>query len=129
MIAVAVIASACAFAVARSVGGPGSPAGLTAGLIGVVSLVGLLPILVGSAERFGLAVLGASMARLLLAMFAAVILTEIGDFASRPIWLGVITGAGLALIAETTIAITILTSIDRKTAGNTAAHPESSTTC
>lgn len=127
MVAVAVVASACAFVVARAVGEADGPAVLTAGVIGVVSLVGLLPILVQSAEHFGLAVLGASMARLLLAMFAAVVLTEVGSAPSRPVWLGVVAGAGLALIAEATIAIAILSSIERKKAGQPGA--ESSTTC
>jgi hypothetical protein len=127
MVGVAVAASACAFAVARAVGGIDSPAVLTAGVIGVVSLVGLLPILVRSAEHFGLAVLGASVARLLLAMFAAVVLTEVGGAASRPVWLGVVAGSGLALVAEATLAVVILSSMERQKAGQPGA--ESSTTC
>jgi len=126
-LAVAAMATACAFAVARGVGGPDAPAPVVAGLVGVVSLVGLLPILVRQAEHFGMAVLGASIARMLLAMFAAVMLTEVGGLDSKPVWLGVVAGAGLMLVVESAAAIAVLSSIERKKAGGAGA--ESSTTC
>lgn len=126
-LAVAALATGCAFAVARTTGGPDAPAVAVAGLVGVVSLIGLLPVLVRSAQSFGIAVLGASVARLLLAMFASVMLTEVGGMASRPVWLGVVAGAGLMLVAESAAAIAILSSIERKKAG--VAGAESSTTC
>ena len=127
MLVTAVFASAFSYLAAHLSGGANAPAMQTAGLILVVSLIGLLPVLVKSSEHFGLAVLGASVARLLLAMFAAFILTEVGGLANKPVWLGVIAGAGLTLIVETTAVIMILSSIERKKAGMTGA--ESSTTC
>ncbi len=127
MLATGIVASACAFAAARMVGSPTTPALQISGLIFAVSLLGLLPVLVRSAESFGLAVLGASVARMLLAMFAALILTQVGSFEARPVWLGVVTGAGLMLLVESIAAITILLSIERKKAGHPGA--ESSSTC
>ena len=91
-------------------------------------MLGLLPVLVRSAEYFGMAVLGASVARMLLAMFAALILTEVGNFESRPVWLGVVTGAGLMLLIESTVAIAILMSMERKKADGSVGV-ESSSTC
>jgi heme A synthase len=126
-LAVAAVATACAFVVARATGGSDAPASVVAGLVGVVSLLGLLPVLVRKAEYFGMAVLGASIARMLLAMFAAVMLTEVGGLESRPVWLGVVAGAGLMLVAESAGAIAVLSSIERKKAG--LAGAESSSTC
>ncbi len=132
MLIVAAISTALAFAAARSVASQGPAVLQTTALIAAVSLIGLLPVLVNSAQRFGLAVLGASMARWLLAMFAAVILTEVVGIESRPVWFGVIAGAGFGLIAETTIAIAVLSSMERKKTTTTTAlptHSEPSTTC
>jgi len=133
MLAVTVVTSVCAFAVARVTGGPDAPAFIAAGLVGTVSLVGLLPVMVRAVEHFGLAVLGVSMARILLALLGAVILTELGGVESRPLWLAVVAGAGIALFAESIAAIVILSSIERKRAAirtlNPPLGPESTTTC
>lgn len=137
MLAVTVVTSACAFAVARVTGGPDAPALVAAGLVGVVSLVGLLPAMVRAVEHFGLAVLGASMARILLAMLGAVVLTQLGGVESRPLWLAVVAGAGIALFAESVAAIVILSSVERKKASSRTSNPtptpplgpESTTTC
>ena len=128
MLAAGVLASACAFAAASAVGGENAPALQTSALVFVVSMLGLLPVLVRSSEYFGMAVLGASVARMLLAMFAALILTEVGNFESRPVWLGVVTGAGLMLLIESTVAIAILMSMERKKADGSVGV-ESSSTC
>ncbi len=125
MLVAGVVASACAFAAARAGGGPDAPALQIAAIVFAVSLIGLLPVLVRSAEIFGLAVLGASVTRLLVAMFVAVVLTQIGTFEARPVWLGVVTGAGLLLVAESVAAITILLSIERKKAGSAGMEPGS----
>ncbi|MCA9272954.1 MAG: hypothetical protein KDA31_07915 [Phycisphaerales bacterium] len=128
MLAAGAVASICAFAAANAVGSENAPALQTASLIFVVSMLGLLPVLVRKAEYFGMAVLGASVARMLLAMFAALILTEVGNFESRPVWLGVVTGAGLMLLVESTAAIAILMSMERKKADKPVGV-ESSSTC
>ncbi|MFI4873072.1 MAG: hypothetical protein ACIARQ_14755 [Phycisphaerales bacterium JB061] len=127
MLGAALAAGGCAYAVAHFTGGPDTPTLMIAVLVAVVSLLGLLPILVRSAEYFGMAVLGASMARLLLAMFAAMILTEVSGVQSRPVWLATVAGMGLTLIVESASATMILLSIERKKAGATSL--ESSTTC
>lgn len=126
MVLVGLTASAAAFAAARAVGGPEAPALEPALLIAGVSVLGLLPVLVRSAERFGLAVLGASVFRLLLAMFGALVLTEVSGLESRPVWLGVVAGAGLMLTAETAAAVAILASLERKKAGLAGVEPGSS---
>jgi hypothetical protein len=127
MLVAAIAAGCCAFAVAHFTGGPDTPTFMIAILVAVVSLLGLLPVLVRSADYFGMAVLGASMARLLLAMFAALILTEVSGHESRPVWLATVAGVGLMLIVESASATLILLSIERKKAGTSSL--ESSTTC
>lgn len=126
MVLVGLTATAVAFVAARAVGGPEAPALEPALLVAGVSVLGLLPVLVRSAERFGLAVLGASVFRLLLAMFGALVLTEVSGLESRPVWLGVVAGAGLMLMAETAAAVAILASLERKKAGLAGVEPGSS---
>lgn len=95
---------------------------LVAMLVASVSLVSLLPALVTRAERFGLAVLGSSIARMLLGMFAALILTQVGDAPSRPVWLGTVAGLGLILVIESILAIAVLSYLERlKSAGRDVA--------
>lgn len=123
MLGASALATLAAFLVARAAGGADGPALQTGALIAGVSLLGLLPVLVRSAETFGLAVLGASVARLLVALFGAVLLTEVAGAESRPVWLGVVTGAGLMLLIESAGAIAILMSLERKKAGHPGAEP------
>lgn len=95
---------------------------LVAVLVASVSLVGLLPALVTRAERFGLAVLGSSIGRMLLGMFAALILTQVGDAPARPVWLGTVAGLGLILVIESILAIAVLSYLERlKSAGRDVA--------
>ena len=95
---------------------------LVAVLVASVSLIGLLPALVTRPERFGLAVLGSSIGRMLLGMFAALMLTQVGDAAPRPVWLGTIAGLGLILVIESILAIAVLSYLERlKSAGRDAA--------
>ena len=95
---------------------------LVAMLVASVSLVGLLPALVTRAERFGLAVLGSSIGRMLLGMFAALILTQVGDAPARPVWLGTVAGLGVILVIESILAIAVLSYLERlKSAGRDVA--------
>ncbi|MFG0241616.1 MAG: hypothetical protein ACF8R9_02395 [Phycisphaerales bacterium JB054] len=137
MLAAIVLASAFAFVVATRLeetaaarlaesGTETAPADsvavLVAMLVASVSLVGLLPALVTRAERFGLAVLGSSIGRMLLGMFAALILTQVGDAPSRPVWLGTVAGLGLILVIESILAIAVLSYLERlKSAGRDVA--------
>lgn len=95
---------------------------LVAMLVASVSLVSLLPALVTRPERFGMAVLGASIARMLLGMFAALMVTQVGDAPSRPVWLGAVAGLGLILVVESILAIAVLSHLERlKSAGRASA--------
>lgn len=127
MLGASLVAGALAFGSAHLMGGSGTPAIVTGALVGFVSLLSLLPGLVRSPESFGTAALCASVARLLLVMFGALVLTEVGGFPSKPVWLGVVLGAGLMLIVETASVVTILLSIERQKAGTPGV--ESSPSC
>lgn len=113
-LAAGALAAIAAYAVARASAGPAAPALQPAALIAALSILGLLPVLVRSAQNFGLAVLGASILRLMLALFGALILTEVAHLDTRPVWLALVTGAGIMLVAETAAAIAILTALERK---------------
>jgi hypothetical protein len=114
----------------RVVADGGAPLGLIGALVGTVSAVGLVPVLVGTSERFGLAVMGVSVARLLLGCFAALMLTSLGDAPARPVWLGVASGLGVVLLAESVLAIVVLSQVERiKAAGALPAGVESSQAC
>jgi hypothetical protein len=99
-----------------------SNAPLVAMLVASVSLVSLLPALITRPERFGLAVLGCSIGRMLLGMFAALMLTQVGDAPARPVWLGTVAGLGLILVIESILAIVVLSHLERlKAAGRDTA--------
>ena len=103
---------------------------LVAALVASVSLVGLLPALVTRAQYFGLAVLGSSVARMLLGMFAALMLTQVGDAAARPVWLGSVAGLGVILVVESILAITVLSYLERlRSAGPVAVGMEPNQAC
>ncbi len=103
---------------------------LVTALVASVSLVGLLPALVTRAQYFGLAVLGSSVARMLLGMFAALMLTQVGDAAARPVWLGSVAGLGLILVIESILAIAVLSHLERlRSAGPVAVGMEPNQAC
>lgn len=109
----AVLATGCAWFVASGIGG--SEAALPAAAITAgACAVGLLPALVGSATHFGVYVMAASVTRLLLVIFAAVLLTEVGGLPRRPLWLGAASGAAIALVAESILSIAVIASMQRR---------------
>lgn len=99
---------------ACSLAGAGSSTLLATGIaLMVLGGVGLAPVLLSSlvpADRWGLLVLGASVARTLLAIAAVLTLVEIGGFARRPVVLGVLSGALVMLVLE---AITAVRNLNR----------------
>ncbi|QKK08181.1 MAG: hypothetical protein HND58_08335 [Planctomycetota bacterium] len=59
---------------------------------------------------------------MLLGMFAALILTQVGDAPARPVWLGTVAGLGLILVIESILAIAVLSYLERlKSAGRDVA--------
>lgn len=80
-------------------------------LIGVT--ISFAPAVIGrKSEIFGMAVLAASIARMLTAMGIVVIAAHTLDLPRKPIGVGVGAGLLLALIAEVILALSILTRAD-----------------
>ncbi|MCC6678995.1 MAG: hypothetical protein IT436_17860 [Phycisphaerales bacterium] len=120
MLAVIGLGTAAAFGIAVSLGGPARIAGLAAGIVAAASLVSLLPGLLHlKAENWGLAVLGASMARMLLVL--AVGFAADPDGGRRAFWMGLVAGAVVVLVAETGLTVSTLQKLEREKRSSPAA--------
>jgi hypothetical protein len=113
--AAAILAGA---AITLGLGGDWHTAMLAAAAIGVGAIATFLPVVFtgggsGGAGNFGVHVLIASMVRALLILSIAVYFTQTRDLPKRPFWVGAATGAGFILIVESTLAISILSRIER----------------
>lgn len=112
MLAAIGLGAAVAFATGLALDGSSRTAGMSAAIVAVASLVSLLPgLLQLRAENWGLAVLGASMARVLLVIAIGFAAGPAGD--RRAFWLGLVAGAVVVLIAETSLAISALQRMER----------------
>lgn len=135
MLCAALAATACAWFVAGRVAlGEQASAAAAAAVVGGACVVGFLPAFLGGAGRFGVMVLAASVGRLLLVLIGATLLTEIAGHPRRPVWIGAASGAAIALIIESVLAIKILVAIERsrhsgKAGGPSPAEQESGVTC
>jgi hypothetical protein len=103
-------------AVTAVLGGDGQAIVIASSALAVGLGLSLAPVLVGvRMEGFGMAVVAASGARLLVALGIVVIAAVSMDLPRRPIGLGVGAGLLLSLVAETILAMAILSRVNRKT--------------
>ena len=112
----AVVSVAAAFGVAIALGGDSRAAGFAAAAVAVASLASFLPSLIqtrGGAAGFGMLIFGASIARIFLLMIAVLAVDNSGTVDRRPFVLGVLVGAAVTLVIETTAAVVILKKLDR----------------
>lgn len=114
MLLFSVLGVACAYLVAALLGGETDAALAAAAVVAGAALVGFIPAIIGTAEHFGVAVLMASVGRLLIVLIAGLVLTQLGDAPKRPLWLGAVSGAVLILIAESAISIAVISAMDRR---------------
>lgn len=116
MALVGAVSLAASAAVCAYLGGDGQTIVIGALALAVGVLISLAPIIVNvPAHSFGIAVVGASGARMLVAMTVVVIATAVLDLPRRPLGLGVGTGLLMSLIAETLLALAVLSRVNRKT--------------
>jgi len=88
-----------------------SLAGLTIGIA-----IALAPVIIDvKSHSFGMAVVAASGARMLVALAVVMIGTMALDLPRKPIGLGVGAGLLLALVAETILAMSVVSRVNRKT--------------
>ncbi|MBK7404705.1 MAG: hypothetical protein IPJ41_08735 [Phycisphaerales bacterium] len=126
---IAILAAGCAFVASAAVDDHTRAPVITAVLVGALSLTGLLPSLTHTTERFGLAVLGASILRMIALLAGAVVLTELAGQPNRPVWFGMLAGAVTALVAESAIAVAVLSAAERRKHGAASLAQESNPTC
>jgi len=123
MACVCVLALAASAAAANALGADSHTLTMALAAIAIGSLPTFFPLLftrqTGRETNFGLVVFFASGARLLLIVATALLFSQMSDLAGRPFWIGVMTGAGLILIIESTAAIWILSKIERSKASPT----------
>lgn len=113
MAAVIALGAALAFAIAAALGSGERTAGLAAAVVGAGSLISLAPGLLRlRAEHWGLAVMGASAARMLMVLAIGLAADPAGA-GRRGFWMGLVAGAVAVLIAETALAVTTLQRIER----------------
>lgn len=102
--------------VAAVLGGDGQSIGIIAGAMITGMGVSLAPVIVGvKQEFFGVSVLAAGGARMLIVLAIVMIAAMTLGLENRPIGLGAGAGLLLNLIAETVLAMAILSRVDRKT--------------
>lgn len=113
MAGVIAMGAATAMGVALALGGPARIGGLAAGVVAAASLVSLLPALLHlKPENWGLAVFGASTARMLLVLAVGFAVDPSGD--RQAFWMGLVAGAVVVLIAETGLAVSALQKFERE---------------
>jgi len=97
-------------------GGDGQAIVVGSGALTVGILISLAPVIIGvKMESFGIAVVAASGARMLVALAIVVIASAAMDLPRKPVGLGVGAGLLISLIAETMLAMMILSRVNRRT--------------
>ena len=112
MLGVTALAAASAWAVA----GGGQAGRLAVVVLLIASTATLLPAVLGpvlGAARWGVGVLAASGVRTLLVLFGGLAVDLATDAPRRPMWLGIVVGAGVVLAAETWAAILAVQRMER----------------
>jgi hypothetical protein len=120
MTAIGALGAVCAGVVAiamRGTGGTPTAAGLVALVAAVVSILPAVQSFPAPASRWGLSVLGAGMARMLVGMLIGLFVINGSDLQPRPFWIGLASGLGVMLALEVMFAISVL----RKTVNRSGA--------
>lgn len=116
MALVGAVSLAVSAAITAYLGGDGQTIVIGASALAVGILISLAPIIINiPTHSFGIAVVAASGARMLVAMAVVVIATAVLDLPRRPLGLGVGAGLLMSLIAETLLALAVLSRVNRKT--------------
>lgn len=125
---VCLIAVGASAGIASAMRGDSGTVLLAAASVGIGAIATFLPVLFGGrtkagAENFGLLVLFASGARTLLIMAVALFFSQTREIVKAPFWVGTMSGAGVILVIESIVSITILSRLERlKTAQSSAAQ-------
>lgn len=121
MLAVSLAAIAAAAGIARSMGGDGRTTTLAAAAVAIGSVATFLPILLGRRSKdagagmgnFGVLVLVASVTRTLLILSAALLFDQTRQLVRPALWIGAMGGAVIVLVAESAVAIALLSRLER----------------
>ncbi len=116
MVVIGALAMVAAGLISVVLGGDGQAIVIGSSALAVGIGISLAPIIVGvRLEMFGMAVLAASGARMLVVLGIVVAASVVMDLPRKPMGMGVGAGLLLTLIAETMIAMAILSRVNRKT--------------
>lgn len=118
MAALCLGALAVTAAVSTILGGDSATTLRACAAVGIGSIASFIPVLLAStsqtgASNFGVLVVVASGARTLITLAAALFFTQMQSLAKVPLWVGAMAGAGLILIVETALTVSILSRIER----------------
>jgi hypothetical protein len=96
--------------------------------VGCASTATFLPVLLAGKGRwgesnFGIVVLGASMARTLLLLALALVVSQGRELSPRPFWIGILAGGGVVLMVESLLAVTLLARLEREKSAGPLARP------
>ena len=127
MAVVCVAAIGAAAGLAAALGGDSKTIALASTAVGIGAITTFLPVLFGGktksgASNFGLLVLFASGVRTLLILAVAMFFAQTREVMKSPFWLGAMTGAGLILIAESALSISLLSRMERLKTSTSTAH-------
>lgn len=111
--------------VASQAGGAGETLFSIAGVLIVASALCLIPLIgppLVTPERWGIAVMLASGARTMVALFALLVLIEVHGAPRRPVVFGVLTGVTILMTAEAVAAVWLLSRRERLKADSRDSH-------
>jgi hypothetical protein len=117
---------AIASGVALMMGAPAKVAGLAAMAMVAGSFATFIPALLRiDRQTWGLAVLGASMARTMLILAIVLVIDRSRDFgeAHKTLWIAAMCGMGAILVIESAAAIRILSAMDKSASRPTPTTP------
>ncbi|MBC7833497.1 MAG: hypothetical protein H7Y88_00165 [Phycisphaerales bacterium] len=115
MAAICVVAIGAAALIPLALGGGSNAAMLAAATITVGGAATFLPVvLLPVSGNFGVLVVFTSGLRMLLVLGLALAFDQTRTLARTPFWLGVLSGAGLILIAESLVAVSMLSRTGRQ---------------
>lgn len=124
MAGAAALGCGAAVGMAAALGGSMKTGVVAAGVVLAASLVSLLPgVLRLRQETWGVAVLGASVARMLMVLALGLVIDSTAGLDRRAFWLGLVSGAVIVLIVETALAVSALQKMERQKQSSPAGRP------
>jgi len=117
MTIIGVVGALVASGAARAFGGESLTVTLAGATVLIATCATLFPgilVLRGGAQTWGMLVMAASMARMLMVLGLGAYFDETRELTRQAYWMGSVVGAAVVLAGETTLAIKILSRLERE---------------